>query len=381
MRPASSWVLDGLALSARQLRLPASEPMPFTLEATLRPQGDASTTLAVVSLEGQASEASVSAKFELSSLSLAAVAPYVNAASHVQVGGTGAANGRFEWAAGTPSQAQRILVALDEVTLDGLTADDPKAGKAGRRGETVAMQRVQLAGVTVDLASQSIAVASARLRRPQVRLDRSADGVWNLMRLAGPTPLAESERALVRAAAEATWQFRLDDLVLEEGRVTPGRCRAGAGRCGGGAGDGAPVDRQAATGLAGPASCAATRLVSTPKLQLGARIADDREAEAAAKPGLVDWRGRFGLQPLLVAGKARIERFPVHAVQSLHAARPGRAAQARRRGLPGRGVGAAGRRLRDARRCVGRHPAGRPDPRLATGTTRPLAHPSATRSC
>ena len=315
VRPASSWVLDGLALSARQLRLPASEPMPFTLEAALRPQGDASTTLAVVSLEGQASEASVSAKFALSGLSLAAVAPYVNAASHVHVTGTGAANGTLEWAAATPSQAQRILVALDEVRLDGLTADDPTAGKAGKRGEMVSMQRVQLAGVTVDLAAQSIAVASAKLQRPQVRLERSADGVWNLMRLAGPTPLAESERSLVRAAAEATWQFRLDDLTLEEGRVrlvdaAPAPARASAGQ----ETVRLSIDKLR-LGLQG-LQLRGERMVSTPKLQLSARIADDREADAPVKPGLVEWRGRFGLQPLLLAGKARVERFPVHAVQS-----------------------------------------------------------------
>jgi uncharacterized protein involved in outer membrane biogenesis len=315
VRPASSWVLDGLALSARQLRLPASEPMPFALKATLRPQGDASATLAVVSLDGQASETSASAKFDLSGLALAAAAPYVNAASHVQVAGTGAANGRFEWAAGTPSQAQRMLVALDEVTFDGLIADDPTAGKAGKRGETVSMQRVQLAGVTVDLASQSITVASAKLQRPQVRLERSADGVWNLMRLAGPTPLAESERPLVRAAAEALWQFRLDDFALDDGRVrlvdaAPAPARAGAAQ----ETVRLSIDKLR-LGLQG-LQLRGNRLVSTPKLQLSARIADDHEADAAVKPSLVDWRGRFGLQPLLVAGKARIERFPVHAVQS-----------------------------------------------------------------
>jgi uncharacterized protein involved in outer membrane biogenesis len=315
VKPASSWVLDGVLLSARQLRLPASEAMPFSLKATLRPQGEASTTLAVVSLDGQASESSASASFDLSGLSLAAVAPYINAASQVQVGGTGAAKGHAEWAAATPSQVQRIVVAVDQMTLDALTADDPTAGKAGKRGDTLSMQRVQLAGVAIDLATQSIAVASAKLQRPQVHLERVANGIWNLMRLAGPTPLAESERALVRAAAEATWQFRLDDFALDDGRVrlvdaAPAPLREGA----------APetvrlsIDklRLAMQGL----QLRGDRLVSTPKLQLSARIADDHEADASAKPGLVEWRGRFGLQPLLVAGKARVERFPAHAVQA-----------------------------------------------------------------
>jgi len=315
VEPASSWVLDGLALSARQLQLPVNEPMTFSLKATLRPQAQESTTLAVLSLDGQANETAANAKFELSGVALAAVAPYVNAAAHVQVAGTGTANGHLEWTAGTPSQAERIVVAADQLTLDGLTADDPTTGKAGRRGETISTQRLLLAGVAVDLAQHSIVVASAKLQRPLVRLERSADGVWNLTRMAGPTPLAESQRRLARAAAEATWQFRLDDFALDDGGVrlvdaAPAPLRAGA----------APetvhlsIDKLhlALQGL----QLRGDRLVSTPKLQLSARIADERGADALPKPGVVEWRGRFGLQPLLVAGKARFERFPAHAVQA-----------------------------------------------------------------
>ncbi len=314
VKPASAWVLDGIGASAQQLQWPVSASIPFSLRATLKPQGDDSTTLAAVSLEGEATDKAATARLEVSGLSLAALAPYVNAAAHVRVAGTGAASGKIEWAAATPAQAQRIAVALDQVTLDGVKVDDPAAGKA-RRGETLAMQRLQLAGVDADLTAQSIVVASMKLQRPEVRLERSAQGAWNLMALAGPTKLAESERVLVRSAAEATWQVRLDDFTLDDGRLkfidaAPAKGRAGAPpetvRLG--------IDklRVALQGM----QLRGAHLVSTPKLQVVARIADEGETGAGAKPAQIEWRGRFGMQPLLVSGKARVERFPAHAVQA-----------------------------------------------------------------
>ena len=315
VKPASAWVLDGLVASAQQLRWPASAPMPFSLKATLKPQGDAAQTLAALSLDGQGTEASASAKFELSDVALGAVAPYVNAASQVQVAGTGVASGRFEWAAATPSQAQRIVVAVDRLTLEGLTADEPAAGKAARRGQMLALNSLQLAGVTADLGSQSVAVASVKLQRPEVRLERTADGAWNLMRLAGPTPLAESERALVRSAAETAWQVRLDDFTLDDGRLRLIDAAPTASR-----GSALPetvrlgVDKLR-VGLQG-LQLRGARLVSTPKLQLDARIADEGYAGAGVKPAQLEWRGRFGLDPLIVNGKLRVERFPLHAVQA-----------------------------------------------------------------
>ncbi len=315
VQPASAWALEGLTLSARQLHLPATATMPFTLKATLRPQGDASTTLATLSLEGQASDAAATAKLELSAVSLAAVAPYVNAAARARVAGTGAASGQLEWAAKSSAQAQRILVSLTQLTLEGLKVDEPVAGKAAPRGDTLAAQRLQLNGVALDLAAQSIAVASAKLQRPALRLERSAAGDWNLMRLAGPAPLEESARPLVRAAAEATWQFRLDEFALDDGRVSfvdaapaPGRAGAPAAtvRLG--------VDRLR-FGLRG-LQLSGERLVSTPQLQLSARVVDQREGAGGGEPSLVEWRGRFGIQPLVVNGKVRVERFPVHAVQA-----------------------------------------------------------------
>ncbi len=313
VKPASSWVLADLTLSAQQVALPSTAPMPFSLKTTLRLQGDTSATLAVLALEGQATTAAATAKVDLSALSLAAMAPYVNASSHVLVTGTGAASGKVEWAAATPSQAQRIAASFDQITLDAVTADDPSVGK--HRGETLALQRLLLAGVTVDLTAQAIAVASAKLQRPQVHAERSADGTINLMRLAGATPLAESERVLVRNAAQATWQFRLDDFALDDGSVrwidaAPGPSRGGASA--------EKVQIQIdklRLGIKG-LQVRGPQLVGKPEITLSARIADAGEASAGLKPGLIEWRGQVGMQPLLASGKARIEHFPVQAVQA-----------------------------------------------------------------
>ena len=314
VQPASAWVLDGLSVSAQQLQFPSSRPMPFALKATLRPQAEATTTLGVLSVQGEGSEAAATARFELSALSLAALAPYVNAAARVRVTGTGATSGQVEWAPRTDTQPMRLLVSLEQFTLDGLKADERVAGTA--RGETLAAQRVQLGKVALDLAAQSVNIGSAKIQKPQLQLERGTDGVWNVMRLAGPTPLEESARPLVRAAAEATWQVRLDDFTLDGGRVDfvdalPAPPRDGA----------APV-ASVRLGIDGlrlgvrDLRLRGEKLVSTPQVQLNARIIDQGARGARETPGSIDWRGRIGLQPLLVAGKARIERFPVDAVQA-----------------------------------------------------------------
>ena len=312
VQPASAWVLDGIEASAQQLRWPAADAMPFALQATLRPQADAAATLGVLSVQGQANGAAASARFELSSLSIAAVAPYANAAQRVRVAGTGRAQGALEWAAAADSAPMRLNLLLDEVAIDALELDEPDAGRAAVRGDTLAARRVQLERVALDLARTAVTIGRVRLQQPELRLERGADGAWNVMRLAGPTPLDESARPLVRAAAEASWQLRLDDLALEGGRLSIVDALPAPGHAG------APVRLGVDALSLGLRDLRLNggRLVSTPQLRLGARVVDRTPGRGREQPGQLDWRGRFGLEPLLLAGRLRAERLPVDALQA-----------------------------------------------------------------
>jgi hypothetical protein len=67
---------------------------------------------------------------------------------------------------------------------------------------------------------------------------------------------------------------------------------------------------------------AGSRTVSPASVQFSARLANnetakltDKSIKAAAgalAAGAMDWRGQFGLQPLMLRGKLRLERLPVH---------------------------------------------------------------------
>ena len=315
VQPASAWVLDGIDASAQQLRWPASAPMPFSLQAKLRPQSDASATLAALTLQGQATDVAATARIGISALSVAAVAPYANAAQRVRVAGTGTAEGALEWAARDDANPMRLVLRLDELAIDGLRLGEPQSARATVRGDTLAAQRVQLSQVALDLAAQSVVVGSARLRRPVVRLERTADGAWNVMRLAGPTALSESDRPLVRAAAEAIWQVRLDDLAIEGGRIDLVDALPAPGH----------ADSPVRLGVEALAlgvrdlRLRGERLISTPQVSMSARVVDQAPGRAREQPGRVEWRGRFGLEPMLLAGKAKVERLPVDAVQAYFA--------------------------------------------------------------
>lgn len=317
VQPASAWALEDVTLSAYRLSLPSTAPMPFAFEAALRPQAASTTTLAGIAVEGEATASAATAKLELSNVVLAAVAPYLNAAAQVQVAGTGAARGTLQWAAKSDDEAQRLVVSLAELTLDGLKVGLPAAGKAARAVDMLAAQRLQVKDMALDLATQSVAIASVKLQRPALALERSVEGIWNVTRVAKPEALAESERALVRAAAELTWQLKLGELALEDGRLrfndaAPATVKAG---------DVVQPVRLNVDKLGLSVKnvrLRGERLVSTPQVQLSARVADAGAdgRDLAATAGLIDWRGQFGLEPLNVKGKLRVERLPLHAVRA-----------------------------------------------------------------
>ena len=78
-------ILADLDLRATGLQVPAREPMPFSVNAVLRPQSDPGVTLATLALEGQASDAAATVDVDVGGLSLAALAPYVSLATTARI--------------------------------------------------------------------------------------------------------------------------------------------------------------------------------------------------------------------------------------------------------------------------------------------------------
>ena len=113
------------------------------------------------------------------------------------------------------------------------------------------------------------------------------------------------------------WQVELKDFLLDDGRLHLHDAAPAAAR------SAAPPEvvridvdqlRVAVQGV----QLHGSRLQSKPRVKLAARIVPeaDKDSGRAIRPGRVDWDGRVGVEPLAVRGSARIEHFPVHAVQA-----------------------------------------------------------------
>lgn len=306
VRPNSAFVLAQLALEAKQLQLPLRTPAPFTLKAVLRPQDKPDATLATLALDGQASESAAAVNVALDSVSLAALAPYVSLAEDARISGTGAMRAKLDWTAAAGGKPQQLVATIAELDLDKPRADaGPKAGKGG---DIVAADHVKLAGATVDLGAARIAIDTIDLARPDIRLERSADGKWNVLALGGATALAQDVRADVRAAASVAWQVTLKDLRLADGRLDFVDAAPAPGRA-------APAVRLDFDRLrlgVSDVRLDGARLVSEPEVDLAVRVRAPGGRDAAA--GALKWRGQFGIDPLRVRSAAQVQNFPLQAV-------------------------------------------------------------------
>ena len=312
VQPASAFVLADIGLQATRLQLPAMEPAPFTLKGTLRPQGDPAATLATLALQGEASASAATVDVDLGALSLAALAPYVSLATTARISGTGALRGRVTWAAAAGDKPHQMVATLAELGLDNLRAGTASAAR--NDGEIVAVKSVRLTGAEINLTETKIAITAISLQQPDLQLDRGADGAWNVARLAGATSLAEDPRADVRAAASKSWQVALKDLQVDGGRVQLNDAAAASPR----AGRRTPVVRlevDRARLAVQDVRLEGAKLVSQPKVTLAARVRAPSDDGGRDAPGTLEWRGQIGIEPLRVRGTARVEKFPVHAVQ------------------------------------------------------------------
>ena len=309
--PPAALQLDGIAFGMKQLQWPVAQPMPLTLAATLRAQGEGAPARGTLAIEGQATDQAAQASIRLEGLSLDALGPYVAQALVPRLDGTLALAGQLEWSGA--AEAPKLALRLDRATLDALRLIEP-----GARADApaVALKQLALDDVQVDLPGRRVVLGSVRLAQPELALSRDAQGVLNATRwtvtpaaspATPPTPAAPS-RGAKPAPQEAPWALQLKDLSLEGGRLRlvdaaatgladkPLRVELGALRV--------KLQELAWPGTPGAAPT---------RLQLAARVGTPATPREKAGPaGVLDWNGRLGLAPLRASGTLRVERFPVH---------------------------------------------------------------------
>lgn len=311
VQPSSAFVLADVAVKAQHVQLPAQAPAPFSLDAVLRPLDKPDATLASVALDGEASASSARVNVKLTKVSLAALAPYLSLARDARIAGTGALQATLAWSAPSDGKPQQIVAKIAELGLEQVRAGVAPA--EGGKGEIVAVARARLSGAEVDLGTAKVDVAAVEIERPQVDLARSAQGAWNVMALAGATPLAQDPRAPARAVASLPWQVALHDVRVDGGRLrlvdaVPAQARPGE--------DDPPVrlDLDRVRLAVQDVRLDGARLVSQPRVALSAKVGTPDDGDRTAQ-GSLEWRGSFGLAPPMASGSVRVDRFPLHAVQ------------------------------------------------------------------
>ena len=255
------------------------------------------------------------------------------------------------------SGAMTLTVERGELNLDDLQLIENDANvKPGNNGArrkpppSVSLKQFAVRGVEVDLGARRLTLASVRLSQPSVAVQRDAAGQWNVQRwlrqgepgsdataprspadsVAQKAPFASNSTSATAAdgAANAspadTWRVDLRDLLLEGGTLSADdafvvgapdteaqRFDVRALKLGvqnlllDGARTTAPAKVQFSARLSGGRAGEATGEVTS----------DRARGDAALVAGSIDWRGQFGLQPLLAKGDLKVERFPVQALE------------------------------------------------------------------
>lgn len=321
--PPWQWRLAGLTVSdgrftAREVVLDdiamqlGAAVWPLTREVTAQ----ASLRLDAGRASGQArlSPAALRLDAELGTVALERLAPWLPLPSGVRAAGT--LSGRVGLHVDNPladGAADRARLSLTELRLD-----EARLRVAGAAQPLLAWAGAQLDRADVDLGRRQARLGPLRLRAPQARLERAADGRFNL------APLLPAPGEAVGPA----WTLQLAGLAVEGGTLRWLDAAAGPGLTPAAA-VAAALDLQL-----GPLSWPARAPVP---LRLAAQVApldaDDRPVAAAA--GQLQWQGAVGLAPLSARGRLQARSLPLQLLDayldpawSLHLRRADLAGQA-----------------------------------------------------
>lgn len=302
VKPVASLQLDGLGLSAKQVRWPVTQPIPVMLKGALHTQAAGGPALAEFTAEGPVTDHDAKLALKLASVSLAPFGPYLAQTLVPDVEGQLAAQAQLDWSAA--ADAPRLRLTLASLALDDLRL---REGSGHARQDAVALKQLALADVQVDVLARTVQLGSVRLVQPAVQLARDKAGRINVQgwMVADGAPAAGAPRdAAAPAPAPGAWHVQLKDLLLDGGQV-----RLSDATVHRGATEPVRVELSSLRVALQNLEWHGERATPPAELQLSARVGSVTR-ERQRPTGAIDYKGRIGVQPLLANGKLRIERFP-----------------------------------------------------------------------
>jgi uncharacterized protein involved in outer membrane biogenesis len=251
---------------------------------------------ALLSFSGSATDAAADVKATLAAWPLDMAAKYIGQFLLPALNGQLDAELGIQWQAAAGDRAQVLKISSPQLALRDILLAEGKTS-------LVSVQRVDVAGMDIDVAGQTFKATSMRLTRPKARVERDADRRWMYQRWMTAREQGAPPPASTGAPA---WGVAIGEVSLEGGAMSFS-------------------DRSNAKPVAFE--------VSGVKAQLQGLVLDERPAarEQAAKPmplsaslqlatgrfepGKLDFKGSLGLAPLQAQGQLVLQRVPVQAFE------------------------------------------------------------------
>ena len=332
--PPAALALQSVDLKAGPLAYPftADGAVPLSMQATLAGASAGGPAQGSLTVDGRVSDRHAELAVRLSGLSLQALSPYVSQSLRAQVSGQLAASAQVKWAAG---DSPRLTVGGGEITLDELQVADanavPTKGKVKSKPPAIALKQFVVKGAEVDVLARSVTLASVKFAQPALAVSRDLEGVWNVQRWLKTTQPAAAPTRPVAATASAPkggadWRVDLREFGIDGGSLRLDDAYVV------GVADSEPVrlDARAIQLAVQSLTLNGSRTTAPAKVQFSARLLGPREIDhtaskasdkstavalGAVTSGVLDWRGQLGLQPLMVKGALKLDRFPLQAFE------------------------------------------------------------------
>ena len=308
VKPTAALQIDGLNVSAKQVRWPLTKPIAVVVKGALHTQTPNTPALAEFSAEGPVTDRDAKLAVKLGSVSLAAFAPYLAQTLVPTIDGQLAAQAQLDWS--NAADAPRLQLTLDSLALDNLKLREAGGKTADKSGpDAVALKQLALADVKVDLLARTVAIGKVKLVQPAVQVSRDKEGKLNVQGWTVQKSESTSPRvALPSEPPLAAWKVELKDLLLEGGQLRFADATLHRGQT-------EPV-RVELAGLRVALQnleWQGDRAVPPASLQLSVRVGGDKldKRDRQRPAGAVDFKGKLGIAPLLASGNLRVERVPV----------------------------------------------------------------------
>jgi hypothetical protein len=300
-RPAARLEVSAIGARLGGIRWPVSEPVAI--------QFDADLAGGHLNIEGSATDREAQLALRLQSLALKAAAPYLAQWLVPQLEGTLGAELGLRWMApaGIELTAQRL-------TLDGL------ALVAGRQS-LASVRQIELGDGRIDWSRRTANAGRLRVVMPRIPLARDAQGRWMVESWLRAEP-ADTSRAPASSPGHAPAGGAARDMTVSassarpsQGRTDPAGAEAWSLSLGAFDLEGGMLSWQ---DLAAPRpvelDLTALRIEGrglSNGRQSGTLHVSTRLGAPRAEPGRLDFRGRVGLEPLLVQGKLDARALPL----------------------------------------------------------------------